>query len=115
MFFIAFSFIAQFILQIFLLSRTTTLNFFYFGEDLMRHSVKMNDSHCNLCTNSTDKKCGGPDYMSVYKMIGELVVLSVTISLHTIQLDCFNRNIKNKKNSITMTLVPLVCNSQLLV
>lgn len=50
------------------------------GNDLLEHSIKVENSASAPCVNPSYKRCGGPQLLSLYKIRGELRVLG-TVSV----------------------------------
>lgn len=54
---------------------TSSESYFFCGNDLSEHSIKVEDSACAPCVNRSDRSCGAPDALSVYKIRGELTIV----------------------------------------
>lgn len=46
-------------------------SYFFCGNDLLELSIKEEDSVCAPCVNPSNRSCGAPEAMSIYKIRGE--------------------------------------------
>lgn len=61
--------------------RGSSMSYFFCGNDLLKHSVKLkNSAACVQCVDQIDRHCGGSRFMSLYKIRGELTVLDTLIA-----------------------------------
>lgn len=54
---------------------TSLESYFFCGNDLLEHSIKEADSACAPCVNRSNRSCGAPEALSIYKLRGELTIV----------------------------------------